>query len=403
MQWLIRVRSRSHSSFEVTVERVLICVTLLLFFRPPVVERFGVLNEIANIGLLFSMIVAMLLLILRTGIRLDIFTIIAIVYFSYLFIITCINNESIARALMYSGVGIVSVLFFKSLIESELPFFLLAMKILAILLIPLNLITMLFLPSGFAHSGVHPVFLLGQATRFIFFYFPTLLCSALNDYLRCQRLSWETVLLFVLSQVSVVWGGTAAGSILVLLLFACIVFAKSFSFRRLIRPTALLSMQIALFVLITFFRIQNYFAEGALAVLGKDATLSSRTYIWDSALRMINSSLDSLLWGHGVLQNSDMVNLLNFVHCHNHLLQVLFNGGLVGFLLFVTLIVVSYVSMVATKDKLPTSVIAGTLFLFSVALLFDSVDGVRNYYIVLLQMGTLCPCFVKWPKQREGS
>lgn len=53
MQWLIRVRSRSHSSFEVTVDRVLICVTLLLFFRPPVVERFGVLNEIANIGLLF--------------------------------------------------------------------------------------------------------------------------------------------------------------------------------------------------------------------------------------------------------------------------------------------------------------------------------------------------------------
>ena len=85
-------------------------------------------------------------------------------------------------------------------------------------------------------------------------------------------------------------------------------------------------------VLIVFFNIQVLFSSFFTDILHKDATLSSRTYIWENAKELLkNEDLPNLLFGNGVAEHNEVVYYSgDYWQPHNQLLVWLFNSGVFG-------------------------------------------------------------------------
>lgn len=72
-------------------------------------------------------------------------------------------------------------------------------------------------------------------------------------------------------------------------------------------------------------------ATGIADLLGKDASFSGREGIW---AKSIESILEHPIFGAGVSSSAATAVVLGQSHCHNIVLQLLFNGGIVTFLCY---------------------------------------------------------------------
>lgn len=90
-----------------------------------------------------------------------------------------------------------------------------------------------------------------------------------------------------------------------------------------------------LFLAIVVFKIQNLFDFFIVDILHKDLTLSNRVGIWDNTIYMIKESI-LLGYGHGTLSN-----VVKDRNAHNFYLQILIQTGILGFLAYVNIFIVS--------------------------------------------------------------
>ena len=383
------VKSRIQNSISsIRVADLLVFLIALFFFRPSLFEKYESLNMGFNLGLIALLALYLVIASLKNKTGVTVYSCMAVGYFLLLLTSTYINDGSLTRSMMYVGVGILSVLVFASIFKYEMAAFLNSMQVLGLIFIPLNLLTMLVLPGGFTNNGVHPVFLLGQATRFIYFFLPIFVSLLVRDYRKGTHPSKCTIALWICAETSLVIGQTAAGIVVVSALPLFILLLGNRFAKTLCSPPVYLAVQLTLFFILVFSTLPEQTLGLLQSLFQKDATLSSRTYIWDKVILQTESNPQQFLFGFGVLQNNEMIALFNFVHCHNHLLQVLFNGGVVSLTIFITLIGLSYWELMKTNSEATSRIISFGIFLFSIALLFDTVDGVRNYYLVLLILGS---------------
>lgn len=88
------------------------------------------------------------------------------------------------------------------------------------------------------------------------------------------------------------------------------------------------------FVLIVVLRATDKFAFLIENVLHKDVTLTLRLGIWDNALAAI---AQKPLLGYGLLPRATIMDMLTVTHCHNFILQVLFQAGAVGLAVYLAI------------------------------------------------------------------
>lgn len=88
---------------------------------------------------------------------------------------------------------------------------------------------------------------------------------------------------------------------------------------------------------IVFLRFQNIFSYIIVDLLKKDLTFTGRTKDWDMALSIIPQKF---FWGHGEMSQEIERSILGDVYCHNAILEQLFRGGIIYFLLFLAVIII---------------------------------------------------------------
>lgn len=88
---------------------------------------------------------------------------------------------------------------------------------------------------------------------------------------------------------------------------------------------------------IVFLRLQNIFSYIIVDLLKKDLTFTGRTEDWDRALFIIPKKI---FIGYGEVSQEVEKSILGDVYCHNAILEQLFRGGVIYFLLFMIIIVV---------------------------------------------------------------
>lgn len=256
--------------------------------------------------------------------------------------------------------------------------------------------------SHYISGGDHPNrkqqrsrLFLGQTTRYAYFYFPALLFCYLGDEYEFGKISPNTVCLYIICLITLIQGW-AVGSLIALLLFIPFVLLGK---KKIFNSIVYFILQVSSFIGLTFFSIQNLLAGFIINYLHKDITMSSRTIIWNRAFEALKNKP---VFGIGILSNDNMHDLFGFVHVHNHLLQVLLQCGYVGLVLFLLILLGSYIRLHKNRDYFPAKVLAFFIFTVGIQLLVDTVDGVRNHYLFMITMGAAFPLIRQQLAENHG-
>lgn len=384
------------NTWKVSLSKAIVFLGIFSFFRPTIFEKFGITNALFNGILIFTLILCFVDSVRKNCLPNKWFLIIATFYYGTILYSTFIHNGSMSRALMYSLTGYFTVFFVKYIMRFELLFAARVLRILLWVYVFINLFVVLLIPGGIVQTGdsAQPVFFLGQESRFGYFYLPALLFCFLADLYTYGKVSRNTILAYIICLATLIAAWTVGSSIAFLLLAFFLMLHKL----KVFNVFTYFFIQAAAYISLVYFAIQDYFAVFIEVYLHKDATLSSRTYIWRNALDYVK---DSPLLGAGVFTNDYNHEVLGFVHAHNHLLNVTFQSGYLGLSLFVGLIVIGYATVHKYRSYLSAKVIAFFIFMIGIQLLMDTVDGVRNHYLFIIAMAAFFGDYAKLLNKRQ--
>jgi O-antigen ligase len=190
------------------------------------------------------------------------------------------------------------------------------------------------------------------------------------------------------------------------------LFTKNRQFGRSRFPTIVVVMLTCVAVIVVLGG-----AAAALELIGRDMTLSGRTLLWDMAAHMIQMkpwvgwSFDE---SHSVLEFLG-INM-PYVEFHNGYIEILVRGGLLGFIIFVA-VIVSFVRSTNRLRKIDPVSGTATLILLVAVLLQNVAESTFTYVMdqtwslliclwamneyQLLQVATVAPRpkFAKYPAQ----
>ncbi len=337
--------------------------------------------------LIFSLIL-LLVNVLKQGIRIDAFKKITLTYFLIIIISTIYNKGDAIRMLKIIACIAMIILLMDYAIQTEYAYVLDGLAKLTMVITVLNIFSILLFPGGFKvyNEGVLLAdrYLLGMDNRFCCTLFPGFCFVLLNDirvHGKIGRRSWIEYGLLLFT-----FGFTRAiGSLLSVLVILPILMVINTKYaKKLFHGMVYFILQSIAAYLITFVRIFEKMTA-LLNFLGKDITLTSRTYIWNKAQVYIS---ESPLIGLGIESNYVVRSKFAFNHIHNQFLTVIYQTGYVGLILFISIVGYVYYLLYKNRNKLEAQVIALILFLLFVQLLTDTADNVRNHLFWMLAVGS---------------
>lgn len=179
-----------------------------------------------------------------------------------------------------------------------------------------------------------PKWIFGAKNNHIIWYVVTLyLCSllAFSDNKKAFFYKITLIILMVLSSgaMYILESSTSLGTILIcdLGLILTFLFNKKIKTKKL---TTICVVCYFVFLYIILFGDKSFLAPIVESLLGKEMTFTGRTEIWEVTVNYIK---DHPLFGVGSLSQLEAINLLReaspgLVNCHNHFLQVIWEGGL---------------------------------------------------------------------------
>lgn len=150
---------------------------------------------------------------------------------------------------------------------------------------------------------------------------------------------------------------------------------------------------------VVVFRIHEYFGFLIEGILHKSITLTSRTYIWDTALELIKQSP---VWGYGVANNGNVFhvvaerinapNIDAWYSGHNQYIQALYEGGFI--FLIIVLIWIIYASNKINKFMMLSDASVTYAIIFSLLIvMMAEAPGWDSIFIVLFLSHLQISCY----------
>lgn len=254
-----------------------------------------------------------------------------------------------------------------------------AVSSIGVLYFAIQTILLLIFPNGFMQTIGGNYYFLGLRTSIIRFFYPFFTVALLYAYYYKKRTSF--VLISFLSVFNFIYFSISTAIVVVMLLVVFFVFRKPLS-RMMSFKTGLITAT-GLSIGFIFFNASTKFGWFIETVLKKDITLTSRTLIWNSAIKQIFSKSVSFLFGNGISNDGNFVYLYNvYWPAHNQLLQWLYEFGLIGLilLLFFFMMLNQYNKNSSKMDVYILTAVCTTMFVAGI-----SSAPFMNYtgYIVL--------------------
>lgn len=215
------------------------------------------------------------------------------------------------------------------------------MKAIANVCFVLTLVEFVLLPFSETLWGEYTFFLSGRNQMYL-----GLAIGILSNYYYYGIYDIRYKLYLIMSIVCIVYGESSSNllAIAFFVLMMFIGFGKTYI--RKILNIAVLVAYPALNIGVVVFRIHEYADFLIEAVLHRNLTLTSRTYIWDTALELIKQSP---IWGYGVAATSNIFHVVvdridapdidRWYSGHNQYIQMLYESGIVSLLILMLLII----------------------------------------------------------------
>lgn len=229
--------------------------------------------------------------------------------------------------------------------------------------------------------GFHKVMtLLGYDNYAAYCIVPMLVIKFAFDYQKNGKIKgedwfcWMLCLLYKVRTMSL-------NGLVFLLLFGLVCFAVTHGveLKRIFTPKNAVIVSAVLILGVSIFNIHALFSE-VLVSFGKGTTLGGRKIIWDYTIPALFSAP---LWGYGHLNNGSFQTIvgLNPVwdveanHAHNLLMELWFVNGIIGLILYISII---YVCAHGLKRKCCNVTYRLLAFGVTIYLLMGFIDGYPN-------------------------
>ncbi len=335
------------------------------------------IGNVINILRMFTCVWCLLYFLLRRG-KIDKFILFVILFYCSLLFSTFYFSQSYVN-LIYEFASILSwIVLFKINMLDNKDKFLTTLENTFFILLLINFITIILFPGGFYlnSSGYSGNYFLGYDNNLITYIFPALALSFTNSLNKNGKIGLKSIFLLIISFCSIIftWSATGVVSmvIMIVLFFAYTINKKNFPIKKYI------VVALSLFIGIVFFRFQNIFSFIIEGWLKKDLTFTGRTYIWDIFISEIKKSI---LIGHGIVDSKYLILTLNAGHAHNYFLQILYQGGLVTFSMFLGFFFSAINKVKNCKEKKYVGIV---IFTYLISFIFEAYSLTNMFIIVLL-------------------
>lgn len=298
----------------------------------------------------------------------------ALAYMASMFVSTVLNGGALDDCLLNYGPPSASVMLARVVIPMYRRELLWALLVVLGFYTIANLIVLCIVPIGVPvlHANYSTTFL-SYRNGFCRYYFPAITASLLLDLEAKRLISPRTVLFAVagFAQSLIAYSATSV--------FAFVVFALIVAFglilpkaRQVLNAITFGGIYVVAFLLIVVFRLQNLLSP-LIGAMGRSVTFTGRTYVWDSALALIDG--DHFLFGHFgtpgklfVLPSGGRVGT-----AHNALLDAMVWGGVVAVCLFIALIAVASINLYRHRQERAAGVLSAYIGVFLLMGLMESI------------------------------
>lgn len=380
---LIRERKSS------IIYSLLLVFLLIPFFKPDIVTSFQKINYIYIVVMGISFLCVLCIYI--KNMKINKFDILCLMFYAILAISTFKNKGNILKLVSDFILNFGIVVFVNIYKKGNKVQFLKVISIFYYVLLILNTISFLIFPEGIAQTEYlkTPIYLIGIDNRFAFTYIPGLCIIAIYDILVNKKLTKYTYIFFIATYATFIYFWSAGALIAESLFLVFYIVIYKLKIKNLIGkyfPTVIIS-----FVLLVICRLQRLFKYLIVDILHKDLTLSSRTLLWDSAIKIIK---ENKLIGIGVQKSKRMIELISAYHSHSHFLNVILQSGFLGISVYFGMIFSVFAKLKKYKENIIAQIIAFTLFVIFIMLLVDTFDITCNL-MLLMTLGYNIAYFVE--------
>lgn len=253
----------------------------------------------------------------------------------------------------------------------------------------INFLTLIFFPAGFFHRlneayGYTVEWFLGANNNFLFMMFPATVIALLYKNLGGSKLRSYSLIGVILASQFIRGSGTAQVGIVGLLLFELLPISK-----YILTPYKGLILSVITSFLIVIARNVEFLRVFIERVLQKDLTFTSRTTIWNNAIQAVQAKPS----GHGMMDLSSVVYILGSfpgwiwkgaTHAHNNFLQVLFQSGHAGFVVYLLIIVTGSYLCYKYWKKQNARLFFYALFIFTIISITENLETQLMYLVLCL-------------------
>lgn len=193
----------------------------------------------------------------------------------------------------------------------------------------LNLLSIILFKDGLYVTSRtrNAAYLLGHKNTMIYVPLLAIIFTVLDDLHTTNGVTYKSYLMSLVALLSVLWGKADGGIMACGILVIFVVLIKM-NLEGLVPSSTKMIMGISFIsILMVVFNVQEHFSNVLFWLFGKDSTLSTRTLIWERALRYFK---DSPWFGVGFEFSTTIAKQIILRGTHNFILGIMFHTGILG-------------------------------------------------------------------------
>lgn len=250
------------------------------------------------------------------------------------------------------------------------------------ILIYINFITVLIFPDGLYTKGPSLYYwFLGYDNTFVFYFIPSVCISIILSLIKTGKIGRKSIFLIGICTLTVLRTWSVA-SIIVMIMFWIYLIIMYFKLSIKLNPKVMTATILGINVGVVIFKIQNLFAYIIVNIFHKSTSLTGRDAIWEKALSDITNKP---IIGYGYADiKFVLTDYFSVAHCHNYLLNLMYESGSIGLALFIWNIVLINNRLINYKKEKYSTIIMISILLMSLILVVDNYIKPIGIYILLL-------------------
>lgn len=256
-------------------------------------------------------------------------------------ICTIVNYQPIIWPIYYVGMVAIWFLINDWYLEKESLSLLRISRLYVGAVIVVTFIQQMVAPSIFGFTGGMNARNVFTSDNFLgYYYLAYIAVCVILDFVDYNKIQSKTYIMTGICMASIIkaWSVKSVIGLGIVILYILFLYKKKIA--RLLNTRNIVILFVIIFVAVVFYNVQDHFIDFFSKYFGKDATVSIRYYIWTQAIENIKAHP---VFGYGIREGQRLLLQQTWAgnarSSHNIILELILEGGFIGFGLFLLSIV----------------------------------------------------------------